>query len=170
MWCSRMWAWKLLGIWFLNKVLCVVLAFQTCTLIHCFTPSGCDTSELIMSRPPSLCLYYYYYHITYNTNNNNNNHYYYYNYYYYYYYYHYYTYYYDYYYFVLPQWSGAARSENEWLPKHSWKPNRDVLVQTSQLPASFAWYMREQQRGTVSSKSRFQTVLVQQYSANLSEN
>ena len=34
------------------------------------------------------------------------------------------------------------------------------------LWASICWYMRETQRGTVSSNSRFQTVPFQQYSAN----
>ena len=36
------------------------------------------------------------------------------------------------------------------------------------LWASIHWYMREGQRGTVSSSSRSRTVLVQQYSANIS--
>ena len=35
-------------------------------------------------------------------------------------------------------------------------------------PASFYWYVREKQKGTVSSNLRFQTVPFQQYSANLS--
>ena len=42
------------------------------------------------------------------------------------------------------------------------------LAPKSLSPASFYWYMREQQRGTVSSNSRFQTALLQQCSASLS--
>ena len=49
-----------------------------------------------------------------------------------------------------------------------WKPHRIRLAQTSLSLAPFHWYMHEQQRGTVSSNSRSQTVLFQQYSANLS--
>ena len=42
------------------------------------------------------------------------------------------------------------------------------MAQRKLSAASFHWYMRDKQRGTVSSNSRFQTVLFQQCSANLS--
>ena len=56
----------------------------------------------------------------------------------------------------------------ERLAEYGWKPHRDLLAQKSLSRASIYWYMRETQRGTVSSNSRFQTVLFQQCSANLS--
>ena len=43
-----------------------------------------------------------------------------------------------------------------------------VWLQQKLSLASVYWHMRETQRGTVSSNSRFRTVLFQQYSANLS--
>ena len=57
---------------------------------------------------------------------------------------------------------------DERLAEYGWKPHRDCLAQRNLSRASIYWYMREQQRGTVSSNSRVQTALVQQYSANLS--
>ena len=63
---------------------------------------------------------------------------------------------------------GQLRAACERLAEYGWKPHRDFLARKSQSPAPFYWYMRETQRGTVSSNSRFQTILFQQYSANLS--
>ena len=54
------------------------------------------------------------------------------------------------------------------LAEYGWKPHRDCLARKNLSRASVYWHMHETQRGTVSSKSRFQTVLFQQYSANLS--
>ena len=62
----------------------------------------------------------------------------------------------------------AAKALNERLAEYGRKPHRDVLAQKGISLASIYWYMRETQKGTVSSNSRFKTVLVQQYSANLS--
>ena len=60
------------------------------------------------------------------------------------------------------------------LAEYGWKPHhdRDFLAQhkKQQAHAPFYSYMCEQQRGTVSSKSGFQAVLFQRYSANLSMN
>ena len=57
---------------------------------------------------------------------------------------------------------------NQSLAEYGWKPHRIVGAQKSISRASTHWYMREKQGGTVSSNSRFQTVLFKQYSANLS--
>ena len=57
---------------------------------------------------------------------------------------------------------------SERLAEYGWRPHRDFLDRKNLQRASTYWYMREKQRGTVSSNSRFQMVLVQQYSANLS--
>ena len=54
------------------------------------------------------------------------------------------------------------------MPEYGWKPHRVVLANRKLLSASCYWYIRQKQRGTVSSNSRFQTVLVQQFSANIS--
>ena len=54
------------------------------------------------------------------------------------------------------------------LAEDGWKPHRVSLVQKRLSRASIYWYMREQQRGTVSSNSRFQIVPFQQHSAKLS--
>ena len=54
----------------------------------------------------------------------------------------------------------AAGSER--LAEYGWKPHRVVLGSNTSY-----WYMCEKQRGTVSSNWLFQTVLFQQYSANL---
>ena len=54
---------------------------------------------------------------------------------------------------------------NERLAEYAWKPHRICLAQTKLSPASFDCYMREKQRGKVSSNPRFQTVLFQEYSA-----
>ena len=54
------------------------------------------------------------------------------------------------------------------LAEYGWKPHRDLLAQETLSRASIYWYVRETQRGTVSSNSRFQAALFQQYSANLS--
>ena len=59
-------------------------------------------------------------------------------------------------------------SPRERLAEYGWKPHRDMLAQQKQSKASTYWYMRETQRGTLSSNSRFQTVPFQQCSANLS--
>ena len=45
----------------------------------------------------------------------------------------------------------------ERLAEYGWKPHRVFSAQNNLLRASIYWYMREQQRGTVSSNSRFQT-------------
>ena len=53
---------------------------------------------------------------------------------------------------------------------HATKPNQTVyLAQTNLSQTSIYWYMRDTQRGPDSSNSRFQTILFQQYSANLSQ-
>ena len=57
---------------------------------------------------------------------------------------------------------------NERLAEYGWRPHRVALAQQQLSRASIYWYMREQQRGTASSSSRFQAVLFQQYSTNLS--
>ena len=56
----------------------------------------------------------------------------------------------------------------ERLAEYSWKSHRVVLAQKQLSPASLYWHLREKQRGTVSSNTRFQTALFRQYSANLS--
>ena len=58
----------------------------------------------------------------------------------------------------------------ERLAEYGWKPHRDSLAPKSLSRALIYWYMCSNQRGTASSNSRFQTVLVlfQQYSADLS--
>ena len=56
----------------------------------------------------------------------------------------------------------------EMLAEYGWKPHRDFLAQKKQSPAPVHWYVHEQLKGTVFSNWRFQTVLFQQYSANLS--
>ena len=55
---------------------------------------------------------------------------------------------------------------SEMLAEYGWKPHRNLLAQNSLSWASFYWYMRETQRGTVSSNSRSQAVLFQRCSAN----
>ena len=62
----------------------------------------------------------------------------------------------------------GRRAHHERLAEFGWKPHRDLLAQKSLSRASIYWHMRETQRGTVSSNSRFRTVLIQQYSADLS--
>jgi hypothetical protein len=56
----------------------------------------------------------------------------------------------------------------EKLAEYDWKPHCVFLAQKSRSWASIYWYMREKQRGTVSTDLRFQTVQFKQYSANLS--
>ena len=56
----------------------------------------------------------------------------------------------------------------ERLAEYGWKPHRFSLAQRGLSRASIYWYMHEQQRRTVSSNWRRQTVLFQQYSTNLS--
>ena len=56
-------------------------------------------------------------------------------------------------------------TDTERLAEYGWKPHRDLWAQIKQLRASIQWYMRKTQRAN----SRFQTVLFQQYSANLSD-
>ena len=63
---------------------------------------------------------------------------------------------------------GRGRFASLRLAEYGWKPHRVFLGQKSLSRASMYWYMREKRRGTVSSNSRFQTELFQQYSANLS--
>ena len=62
----------------------------------------------------------------------------------------------------------AKPREDERLAERDRKPHRDLLARKSLSRASTYMCMREQQRGTVSSNSRFQTALIQQYSADLS--
>ena len=57
----------------------------------------------------------------------------------------------------------------ERLAEYGWKPHRAVSLQKEISRASSCRSMREKQRSTVSSKSRFQTVLLQPYSASLSD-
>ena len=59
----------------------------------------------------------------------------------------------------------------ERLAEYGWKPHRIVLAHTDKSRSSNFWHMREpqrRQRCTVSWNSRFQTVQIQQHSANLS--
>ena len=65
-------------------------------------------------------------------------------------------------------WPGDNHPLIERLAEYGWKPHRDCLVQTNLSLASMYWYMRETQRGTVSSNSRAHTALFQEYSTNLS--
>ena len=69
--------------------------------------------------------------------------------------------------------SRSTPSYSERLAECNWEPHRYFLPQKRQSPASMrvknrGWYVREKQRMTVSSNSRFQAVLFQQHSANLS--
>ena len=66
-----------------------------------------------------------------------------------------------------PCWPSGRCDPIEWLAEYDWKPHRNLLAQTKQSPASFYWYISAKQRGTASSSSRFQTLLLQPYSANL---
>ena len=61
----------------------------------------------------------------------------------------------------------ADRRDETLAGWYSLKPHRVWLAQQLSR-ASTCWYMREQQRGTVSSTSTCQTALFQQYSANIS--
>ena len=54
----------------------------------------------------------------------------------------------------------------ERLAEYGWKPHRIALAQKKLSRASIYWHMREKWRGTVSSSSRFQTVLFQQHSTS----
>ena len=63
----------------------------------------------------------------------------------------------------------SRETPTETLAEYDWKPHRDLLAPKSLSPASIDWHMYETQRGTVSSNSRFQTVLFQQYSTNPSK-
>ena len=54
------------------------------------------------------------------------------------------------------------------MAEHDWKPHRISGAQQKTTRAPIYLYMRDKQRGTVSSSSRFKTVLLQQYSTNLS--
>ena len=56
----------------------------------------------------------------------------------------------------------------ERLAEHGWKPHQTCVAQKQQLQASAYRHMRKHQGSTISSNPRFQTVLFQQYSANLS--
>ena len=57
----------------------------------------------------------------------------------------------------------------ERLAEYGWGPHRVVLGSTKKLSrASVYWCAREKQRGAVSSSSRFQTILLQRYAANIS--
>ena len=69
---------------------------------------------------------------------------------------------------TLPAGSVMRRRLHERLADHGWKPHRELLAQKQLSHASIYWHMRETQRGAVSSNSRYQTVLFQQYSTNLS--
>ena len=66
-----------------------------------------------------------------------------------------------------PQPPGGCTCER--LAEYGWKSHRVFVVKKNLSRASMYCYMREQPRGMVSSNSRFQTVLFQQYSANLSD-
>ena len=82
---------------------------------------------------------------------------------------------------LFPRFFGGARhflfgrsSESpadvcERLAECGWKPDRYLLAQTNLSMASTYWYMHATESVTVSSNSRFQTVLFQQHSANLSD-
>ena len=69
----------------------------------------------------------------------------------------------------------STRTKGTWmydikrLVEYGWKPHRDVLAQEYISRPSIYWYMHETQKGKVSSNSSLQTVLFQQYSANLSD-
>ena len=56
----------------------------------------------------------------------------------------------------------------EMLAEYGWKPHQELLTKKQQIPAQFEWYTHGKLWGTVLSNSKHQTVLVQQYSANLS--
>ena len=68
----------------------------------------------------------------------------------------------------LGVWGQRCMWRVERLAEYGWKPHRASLALKGLSRASIYWYMREKQRRTVSSNSNCQTVLVQQYSANLS--
>ena len=61
-----------------------------------------------------------------------------------------------------------SRDLGERMVEYGWKPNRKGLAQPNIACASIDLHMRAEQRGTVSSNSKFLTVLFQQNSANLS--
>ena len=62
----------------------------------------------------------------------------------------------------------VAHHVSERLAEYGRKPHRDLLAQQTISRASTHWRMFETQRGTASSNSRFQAVLLQQCSANIS--
>ena len=59
-------------------------------------------------------------------------------------------------------------ASDERLAEYGWKPHREFLAQQQPSPAPSYLYMHDKQKGTVSSNSRFQTVLFRPYSAKLS--
>ena len=69
---------------------------------------------------------------------------------------------------LLTAFTGCAQRVVERLAEYAWKTHGYCWTQRSLSRASIYWYVREQQRGTVSSSSRFPTAPFRQYSANLS--
>ena len=70
---------------------------------------------------------------------------------------------------VMQSQLAAAMLDNGRLAEYGRKPHRECWAQKSLSRTSTNWHARKAQRGAVSSNSRFQAVLIQRYSANLSD-